>query len=108
MSAYLNDPLHKHGLVIDQLTRGLALDEILQGIHITETKRFDVTENPLGGILLEESGIASLTGQRGRRGMDNLRVLLKGRLDSVACCALGRLFFFGGWRRGSRFANGRN
>lgn len=107
MSAYLNNALHKHGLVIDQLTRGLVLDDILQGIDITEPERLDVTEKSLGGILLEESGIASLTGQRSLRSVDYLRELLKDRLDTIACCALGCLFFLAGWRR-SRFANGRN
>ena len=91
MRAYLNDTLHKHGLVINKLTRSLALDEVLQGTNITEAKALDVTEEAACCVILKRSRVASLARQWCLRSVNDLRELLKGRFDGVSCCAGGLL-----------------
>ena len=105
-STYLNNPFHEHSLVINQLARRLALDEILQGVDITESQRLDVTKEPGGGIMFKESSVASLSRQGSLRGMNDLGILFKGRFNSFARCGLSGLFLLDPGRRRRRLADG--
>lgn len=79
VQSYLNDALHEVSFVINQLSRGLALDQVLDGVDITEAQRLDVIDETRRLVVLQESAIASLVGQRLARGVDGLRIPLKNR-----------------------------
>ena len=93
--SYLNDALHEVGLVVNQLTGGLVLDQVLDSVDVTETQRLNVINQSRGLVVLEVSAITGLVRQRLAGSVNGLRILLKDGDNLGALHGVGVLRLWG-------------